>query len=55
MKRHRANQFDLPGQETAFNLAGELIRQEPPKPKPDTKPDDRTRDLFNDGQPQDTK
>ena len=46
MKRHRAAQYDLAGQETAFNLAGELIRQEPPKAQPDTKPDDRTPDLF---------
>jgi len=39
MKRHRAPQYDLAGQELIFNLSGELKREEPPKPKPDTKPD----------------
>ncbi len=45
MKRHRAPQYDLAGQELIFNLAGELIRQESPKAQPDTKPD-LTREMF---------
>lgn len=37
--KHRAPQFDLPGQESAFNLSGELLKQAPPVKQPDTKPD----------------
>ena len=45
MSRHLAPQLDLPGQEQAFNLAGELLKQAPPIPQPDTKPD-LTMNLF---------
>lgn len=45
MKFNRAPQFDLPGQESAFNLCGELLKQAPPVKQPDTKPD-LTMDLF---------
>lgn len=44
--KHRAPQFEMPGAEIAFNLAGEVIREEPPKPKPTTKPD-QTPALFD--------
>ena len=43
--KHRAPQFEMPGTECAFNLAGELRREEPPRPRPTTKPD-LTPDLF---------
>lgn len=47
MKRHIASQFDLPCQETAFNLIREIIREESPKRKLAAKPD-QTPELFPD-------
>lgn len=32
--KHKAPQFDLPGMANAFNLAGQTLTQEPPKPPP---------------------
>ena len=52
--KHHSPQFEMPGTECAFNLAGELRREEPPRPIPTTKPD-ATPELFPapiDNQPQ---
>lgn len=40
----KAPQFELPGQADVFNLAGEVIKQEPPQPK--EKPDTGTIEMF---------
>ena len=47
MPKHIAPQFELPGVETAFNLAGETIRRPEEKPAIKTWDDvENARDLF---------
>ena len=44
--KHHAPQYDLAGQENAFNLCGEVIREEAPKPKTEAPRPDPTPDMF---------
>lgn len=43
--RHKAAQFEMPGAGEIFNLAAEVIREEPPQAAPKPRPD-ATPNLF---------
>lgn len=43
--KHRAQQFEMTGQELIFNLAGEILREEPPASREQPRPDN-TQEMF---------